>query len=281
LVAPILLAFVLPWIAFQKFVDPPGNRLIKWHLAGATDIDSRTPVEAIRQAYSSRSFSEIAALRWSNIKVLAGYKPFGMVGTFGLQDLSFRNGVEINQPASESSRAAQRDVLWNALGLLNFGWIAGAFLLFKKRRDSRLPYSSWLIPAVAMNILFWCLLEFGPQYTIITTCSFADFLMLSTGLLGFILELPNILFFAILAVQLFNFFVVWVCCPPYALNTWAGTVYTVSVQLPLIVFGAVLSLLILSHLCRKVSSSVAFRTASEDDSSNSQGHCSGAATATH
>jgi hypothetical protein len=251
LVLPILLAFILPWMAYQKFVDPPGNRLIKLHLAGVGEIDPSTPMEAIRKAYSSHSFSEIVALRWSNIKLLAGHKPFGMYGSFGLQDLTISNGLEIDQAASESSRSEQREAIWDGLGLLNIGWFAGAFFLFKKRSTQKIPYSGWLILIVAVNMLFWCLIEMGPQYTTIVQCSFADFLLLSVGLLGFILELPSFLIFSILTIQLFNLFVVWICSPPYAFNAWAGTNYTVSLQLPLVVFGTFLALLLLFHLFRK------------------------------
>ena len=35
------LVLMAPWSAYQKYADPPGNRLIKWHLAGVTEIDDR------------------------------------------------------------------------------------------------------------------------------------------------------------------------------------------------------------------------------------------------
>jgi hypothetical protein len=42
LAAAVVLAFYLPWSAYQKYVDPPGNRLLKIHLAGVLAIDSRS-----------------------------------------------------------------------------------------------------------------------------------------------------------------------------------------------------------------------------------------------
>lgn len=252
LVLPILLAFLLPWMAYQKFVDPPGNRLIKWHLAGHSEIEPSPPMEVIRKAYATYSWSQLAALRWSNIKLLAGFQPFGLYGSFGLQDWTTRNGgLEIDQVASESSRSAQRDAIWDAVGLLNIGWFAAAYFFFKKRSKPKVPYSGWFLLIVAVNMLFWCLVEFGPQFTTIATCSFGDFLLLCVGLLGFILELPTFAVFSILAVQIFNFFVVWVCSPPYAFNAWAGPAYTVSLQMPLVVLGVLLTLLLLWHLCRR------------------------------
>ena len=36
-----LLALVLyaPWLAYQRLYDPPGDRLLKWHLAGVTEVE--------------------------------------------------------------------------------------------------------------------------------------------------------------------------------------------------------------------------------------------------
>jgi len=44
-----------PWITYQRFYEPPGNRLLKWHLAGVIPPDERSffgenpPVRANRQ----------------------------------------------------------------------------------------------------------------------------------------------------------------------------------------------------------------------------------------
>jgi hypothetical protein len=238
-VLPILMAFVLPWSAYQKVVDPPGNRLIKWHLAGDQEIDPATPSEAIRNAYAAHSFKEIAALKWSNIRILASEHP--------LRPFDLRS--------NEASRILQREFLWNAVGLLNLGWLAAIYVFFRRPSIRKIPYSSWLIPPVALNMLFWCLIEFGPQYTIMATGSYADYLMLCVALLGFVLEFPKLVISAILALQLMNFMAVWVWSPPYAFNSWAGTLYSVSLQLPLLIFGVVFTALLLTHLCRSLAPS--------------------------
>jgi hypothetical protein len=49
----VLAAVYAPWFAFAKLVDPPGDRVIKWQLAG-TDIDTpdpRSPLRAIVGEY--------------------------------------------------------------------------------------------------------------------------------------------------------------------------------------------------------------------------------------
>ena len=49
--AGVGIVVMAPWSAYQKFADPPGNRLTKWTLAGAIEVDERGTREAIRDAY--------------------------------------------------------------------------------------------------------------------------------------------------------------------------------------------------------------------------------------
>ncbi|MVS97924.1 hypothetical protein [Devosia marina] len=63
-----LVSFVatyLTWAAYQTFVDPPGDRLIKWHLADVVPVeDSRSALEATRDAYSDMTFPEFLGRTW-------------------------------------------------------------------------------------------------------------------------------------------------------------------------------------------------------------------------
>ncbi len=45
------IVLMAPWSAYQKYGDPPGNRLTKWTLAGVAEIDDRGAVETILDAY--------------------------------------------------------------------------------------------------------------------------------------------------------------------------------------------------------------------------------------
>ena len=46
------LLFMAPWSAYQKYVDPPGNRLVKYILAGSPEPDSRGSLETLKDSYS-------------------------------------------------------------------------------------------------------------------------------------------------------------------------------------------------------------------------------------
>lgn len=51
-VAPIALATYAPWMGYQAYVDPPGNRLVKWHFAGDIGPSDASTAEALRDAYA-------------------------------------------------------------------------------------------------------------------------------------------------------------------------------------------------------------------------------------
>jgi hypothetical protein len=58
-----------PWIAYQKWYDPPGDRLLKWHLAGQmTKDESRGVVRTLRENYAAAGWSKAVAARVANLK---------------------------------------------------------------------------------------------------------------------------------------------------------------------------------------------------------------------
>ena len=209
--AGLIALFLAPWIAYQKLYDPPGNRLLKMHLAGVGPIDSRSTWQAVRDTYRIIGFRKAAEYKWVNLHTLIGPHPF-LIGP------------------SEASRAAQREYLWNALGVLNAGWLA-ALLLFRKRTPA-LPHSGLLIGAAALNLLIWCIILIGPAYTLTEHGSYADFLLLSVGLLGFLLLFPRIVVLFLFALQVLSLFLVWVFVKP-------ALIAAAQLQIPLLVLGVI------------------------------------------
>jgi hypothetical protein len=61
-----------PWSAYQKYGDPPGNRLVKWTLAGAIDIDDRSTTEAISDAYGEAGLGGAIHYKVENFRMMAG-----------------------------------------------------------------------------------------------------------------------------------------------------------------------------------------------------------------
>jgi hypothetical protein len=71
-----------------------------------------------------------------------------------------------------------------------------------------------LIIAAIVNLLFWCVLDFGPGETFTTHSSYADLFLLEIGLGGWIVALPAGVALVILGLQVFSLFAVWVLYPP-------------------------------------------------------------------
>ncbi len=70
LAAAVFVLVCLPWSAFQRFYAPPGNRLVKWHLAGQVAVDSRGTWQTIREAYSRVGLRGALGNRLANLKTV-------------------------------------------------------------------------------------------------------------------------------------------------------------------------------------------------------------------
>jgi hypothetical protein len=71
LVGVVLLA---PWSAYQRFADPPGNRLIKWQLGGSLAVDDRGALETIADGYRQAGFDGTLQNKWNNVTEIVGQK---------------------------------------------------------------------------------------------------------------------------------------------------------------------------------------------------------------
>lgn len=135
-----------PWIAYQRFVDPPGDRLLKWMLAGVTAIDSRGVMPTITEQYRSLSLAQFLSNKAGNVMTL--------VVNMGL----------LRQPHLEwtgsfygSARIAELYFLVPAAGLLALGALA---LLLPSAR-SRLADAGPLAAFTALATAAWVTLLWG------------------------------------------------------------------------------------------------------------------------
>ncbi|MFT3864559.1 MAG: hypothetical protein QM729_09825 [Solirubrobacterales bacterium] len=68
-----LLLFYVPWSVYQKYADPPGNRLLKWQLGGETEVNSEGTLEAIENGYKGEGFSGAVDLKEENFEEMVGW----------------------------------------------------------------------------------------------------------------------------------------------------------------------------------------------------------------
>jgi hypothetical protein len=232
--AILIVVFVAPWLAYQKFYDPPGNRLLKMHLAGVHAIDSRSTWQAIKDSYTKLDVKTYFQFKRDNVSNLIGPEP---IETFGLNAFHFADGLKMDRQISERSRLAQGQYIWNAVGVLNAGWLGVLVTFLKRRKKSALRYSGLIVIASFVNLIVWSLVMFGPRATFTATSSFADILLLSIGLCGFLLFFPPVVVFLLFALQILDFFVVWVFSPPDNLNLQTANGIGPTLQLPLLTIG--------------------------------------------
>jgi hypothetical protein len=133
---------------FQRYVDPPGDRLLKWQLAGVIVPDSRGFVKTLVMQYQALPFHHLLANKWMNVESL-------VANTFVWHTLNpeqaWRSGF------LGLARLAELNDLLPAAGLLLLG---GAALAFRSSRRALAPAAP-LAALCGIAIAGWVILLWG------------------------------------------------------------------------------------------------------------------------
>jgi len=198
-----LLAIVVlvPWQLYQKVYDPPGDGLLKLHLAGglASRADQRTFGQLLHDNYTQPSPVTILENKLNNVTQLVAVpndsRPLDGTGiTASMRDQEFRYTVF-------------------ALGLFNLGWLA---LLMRRTRD-RLRESidldrlTLMLILAGLGMLAWIVIMFGPPQaiTVVFQNSYATMMLLFIPLGAAMKALPRRVLYPALAVQAGYAVVIW------------------------------------------------------------------------
>ena len=193
-------AFYAPWFAYQRWYEPPGDRLVKWHLAGVIPIDDRSAAQTLVDVYRQLSVREWLDLRWSNTSAL------------------FREMFNVDRfiAPSVDVRTNEFFFLFAGIGLAGFCCLAVPILSVAVARsnaalrvwvDCRRFF--WLTLA---TIGFTILLLFGPSGTIIHQIPYVIPLSLAALPIAFISSVAHRVGALLLALQCIWFLVTWI--PP-------------------------------------------------------------------
>lgn len=154
LIGIVLLA---PWSAYQKYGEPPGNRLTKWMLGGVYAIDDRSTGETVVDGYREAGVSDTLGNKLRNVGTIVGNGP-------ALDRVEDALGALPGDP--ESTVRKLRELfffqLLPSLGLLAIALPAMAYARVRGRPDSaewRLALACWAI--VLLGCAFWSLALFG------------------------------------------------------------------------------------------------------------------------
>jgi hypothetical protein len=160
-------AVYLPWVLYQKYYDPPGDRLLKWHLAGT--IPPRPDVglgELLVKNYGDLTVRDLVQNKISNFRTLVD----GV--SYFKQDLAvackhtFDRQLMARGAAVGALRASMFHGWVLCVGVAVFGPVALLLCWVCRRRYSPELSSAqtlWLCIAVTMTV--WCVAMFGPDQT--------------------------------------------------------------------------------------------------------------------
>jgi hypothetical protein len=153
-----LLLINLPWSLYQKLLDPPGDRLLKEHLAGVLGPNQRPFLDTLISSYAHVGFAEALHNKLENIAFICRHA----VSFWG-------DWVGVLTGSDPASGPELRTVMFYhffpALGFMGFGLAALAIGLRARKRsvEWRAAARMWLF--VGVTDLFWVLLMFGPAST--------------------------------------------------------------------------------------------------------------------
>jgi hypothetical protein len=171
LVGAIAAALYSPWTCYQKFVDPPGDRLLKYHLAGVEKVTGESAFHAIYQAYRNLTFDQWLAAKEANKGLVFGHE------AEYLQEIT---GIA-NPQSKRQVRVLEFFYFLPALGLVGFG-AAGLFLRWTKTANrSEARAGERLLLWAFASAVFWILLMFKPSGAVVHQGSYAMVIMAMAG----------------------------------------------------------------------------------------------------
>lgn len=227
----IFVLLLAPWSAYQKFYEPPGNRLVKWHIGGVIPIDNRSTLQTILDSYRSLNIAEVTNNKWENVKMLVG-SPY----------------IEIT--SHEARRASEYFNVFKSINILNISWLILFINLFAKRLLSKREGRAVkiILGASLISLIFWVLAMFGPATTSVHQGSYATMILLFTGLGIVIASVPGWLPYFFLCFQVFAFTVTWILTTPPVLPNMLLCIPNI----PLIIL-AVVNFIVIVILLQKLS----------------------------
>jgi hypothetical protein len=162
---------IAPWSAYQKYGEPPGNRLLKWSLAGVPEIDDRGTVETIVDSYREVGVGGAIHNKAENFVTMAGGGPAWEAVQRADDDLG-------SGDLEGTVREVRLIFFFNffpALGLM----LLAPFAMLAARRRARGSPEDWSFAltcfgVVGIGLLGWGLLAFGDlaSRTVLHVCSY-------------------------------------------------------------------------------------------------------------
>ena len=173
-------SLMAPWSAYQKWGDPPGNRLTKWTLAGVAGVDDRGAVEAILDAYGEAGLGGTLDNKARELqRRCIGWHEWRRTRSGRLRQRRPRRNRSATSAASTSSTCLP------SLGLLLLAPLAMAAAWRRRRRDP----AEWSFALTCFAILVIGAVALGPDLSSATPIDstvihFGSYLLPMIGIVG-------------------------------------------------------------------------------------------------
>ena len=192
----VFLLLAAPWLSYQKFYSPPGNRLVKWHIAGVIPPDARTVTQALSDRYREVGWSGAWEVRVRNFRAFfaGGWRePFDPWA-----DARARRLADVMFPLRTAAG-------WT-LGLTACAWlIVVRSRMLRERARVHLLCVGWFVGGLTV----WLALMFFPDSVLTHQGSYVTQLLLLVLLAAWAWMAGRVFFGIIAAVQWLGFLATW------------------------------------------------------------------------
>ncbi|MCG8528177.1 MAG: hypothetical protein MI748_17485 [Opitutales bacterium] len=228
-----------PWILYQKLVDPPGDRLLKWHLAGTPDVDDRSGLRTILDAYSELTLQDWWHAKIENVKIMA---------------MEWQHYFDLLDPdwAAGGFKWFKLNTFIGfvfSLGILNLVWLGVIPFFIKKFKFSgQIRELFWIIIS---GLVFWVLAIYSPGRTLLWHgsyfLSYASIILCTTVFY----RISKYLAFGALALNSVIFILVWNI--PFLTNHTSDTIFSeTNHSIPMIMVNIFMWITLISLLKKTV-----------------------------
>jgi hypothetical protein len=168
------LALVAPWTLYQRLVDPPGDRLLKWMLGEVHELDPRPVWTLVADRYRDVGWSIALENKRQNFFALIGGEP---ANTWRAARAAVDQG---RSPAASWLRVQLFYALVPSVQLLLV--LAAGWVRRSARGAAERVAANRVGLLLVVSAVFWCLVLFGPISTVLHQGTYALVLLLAATL---------------------------------------------------------------------------------------------------
>ncbi len=184
LMAAACICLYLPWILYQKLYDPPGDRLLKWHLAGVQGPDPRPFLQLLASAYRNLTFHQYVDNKLANVKAVADHQAEYWHYVLQLLCQMATSTTAKESPLRQTAgtlRALCFFFFVPNLGCLVLGPISLVSGILQRYRSREWKFAAIVWIFIAFTAMIWCIIMFVPGKTVIHQGAYATVLLAYAG----------------------------------------------------------------------------------------------------